>query len=60
MCSLLHHGARRSRCWTLLLVKHQEKGDLSPPQMWPLPLLRLLFMNCEDALIERLWLGLEG
>ncbi len=33
--------------------------DLSPPQMWPLPLLRLLFMNGEDALID-LWLGLEG
>lgn len=32
----------------------------SPPQMWPLPLLRLLFMNGEDALTERLWLGLEG
>ena len=32
----------------------------SPPQMWPVPLLRLLFMNGEDALTERLWLGLEG
>ncbi|KAM7391013.1 hypothetical protein PAMP_021731 [Pampus punctatissimus] len=34
--------------------------DLSPPQMWPPPLLRLLYMNDEDALIERLRLGLEG
>lgn len=31
-----------------------------PPQMWPPSLLRLLFMNSDDALIERLRLGLEG